>query len=101
VEQPAAGRLEGVGPPAEVDGGSTAAMKVGHVAGLKASVNQAVLGWSPTIRPRQRPLLPLLLQAGTTRVLLLNRGAHKLIQGTAPVQRQVLRQHRTEPLMEK
>jgi hypothetical protein len=27
----------------------------------------------------QRPLLPLLLQASTTRVLLLNRGAHKLI----------------------
>jgi hypothetical protein len=30
------GRLEGVGPPIEVDGGSTAVMKVGHVAGLKA-----------------------------------------------------------------
>jgi hypothetical protein len=35
VEQPAMGRLEGVGPPAEVDGGSTTATKVGHVAGLK------------------------------------------------------------------
>jgi hypothetical protein len=34
VEQPAIGRLEDVGPPAEVDGGSTAAMKGGHVAGL-------------------------------------------------------------------
>jgi hypothetical protein len=36
VEQPTAGKLEGVGPPAEVDGGSTAMTKVGHVAGLKA-----------------------------------------------------------------
>jgi hypothetical protein len=36
VEQPAVGRLEGMGPPAEVDGGSNAAMKMGHVAGLKA-----------------------------------------------------------------
>jgi hypothetical protein len=36
VEQPAMGRREDVEPPAEVDGGSTAAMKGGHVAGLKA-----------------------------------------------------------------
>jgi hypothetical protein len=28
-------------------------------------------------------------------------GAHRLIQGAAPEQCQVLRQHRTEPLMEK
>jgi hypothetical protein len=35
----------------------------------------------------------------TTRILLLNRGAHKLVQGTAPEQCQVLMQHRTEPLM--
>jgi hypothetical protein len=33
-----------------------------------------------------------------TCVLLLNRGAHKLIQGAAPEQRQVLMQHRTKPL---
>jgi hypothetical protein len=36
VEQPTASRLEDVGPPPEVDGGSTAAMEGGHVAGLKA-----------------------------------------------------------------
>jgi hypothetical protein len=35
-----------------------------------------------------------------TCVLLLNRGAHKLVQGAAPEQRQVLTQHRTEPLTE-
>jgi hypothetical protein len=35
VERPAAGRLEDVGPPAEVDGGSTAAMEGHHVVGLK------------------------------------------------------------------
>jgi hypothetical protein len=34
------------------------------------------------------------------RVLLLNRGGHKLIQGTTLQQRQVLMQHRTEPLIE-
>jgi hypothetical protein len=33
-------------------------------------------------------------------VLLLNRSAHKLIQGAAPEQRQVLMQHRTKPLTE-
>jgi hypothetical protein len=36
----------------------------------------------------------------TTRVLLLNRGAHKLIQGAAPEQRRVLTQHKTKPLTE-
>jgi hypothetical protein len=36
VEQPAAGRQEDVGPPAEVDGGSTAMMKGDHMACLKA-----------------------------------------------------------------
>jgi hypothetical protein len=36
-----------------------------------------------------------------THVLLLNRSAHQLVQGAAPEQRQVLTQHRTEPLMEK
>jgi hypothetical protein len=36
VEQPAMGRLEDVGPPAEVDGGSTAVMEGDHTAGLKA-----------------------------------------------------------------
>jgi hypothetical protein len=35
-----------------------------------------------------------------TRVLLLNRGAHKLVQGAAPEQRHVLTQHRVEPLIE-
>jgi hypothetical protein len=35
LEQPAAGRLEDVGPPAEVDGGSTAKMEGDHVAFLK------------------------------------------------------------------
>jgi hypothetical protein len=35
VEQHAAGRLEDVGPPAEVDGSSTAEMEGDHVAGLK------------------------------------------------------------------
>jgi hypothetical protein len=35
VEQPAAGRLEDVGPPAEVDSGSTAATERGHAASLK------------------------------------------------------------------
>jgi hypothetical protein len=36
-----------------------------------------------------------------TYVLLLNRSAHQLIQGAAPEQRQVLTQHKTEPLTEK
>jgi hypothetical protein len=36
VEQLAAGRLEDVGPPAEVDGGSITAMEGDHAAGLKA-----------------------------------------------------------------
>jgi hypothetical protein len=49
----------------------------------------------------QRPLLPLLLQASTTRVLMLNRSARQLVQGAAPEQCHVLTQHRTEPLTEK
>jgi hypothetical protein len=36
VEQLATGRLEDVGPPAEVDGGSITAMEGDHAAGLKA-----------------------------------------------------------------
>jgi hypothetical protein len=36
-----------------------------------------------------------------TRVLLLNRSLHQLIQGSVPEQCQVLTQHWTEPLMEK
>jgi hypothetical protein len=36
VEQLAAGRQEDVGPPTEVDAGSTAVMTGDHVAGLKA-----------------------------------------------------------------
>jgi hypothetical protein len=35
VEQPATGRLEDVGPPAKVDGGSTAETEGDHIAGLK------------------------------------------------------------------
>jgi hypothetical protein len=35
VGQPAAGRLEGMEPPAEVDGGSTIETKGDHVAGMK------------------------------------------------------------------
>jgi hypothetical protein len=35
-----------------------------------------------------------------TRILLLNRGAHKLVYGAALEQCQVLTQHRTKPLME-
>jgi hypothetical protein len=41
VEQAATGRLEDVGPPAEVDGGSTAAMEGNHAAGLKAKCRPA------------------------------------------------------------
>jgi hypothetical protein len=36
VEQPATGRQEDVGPPTEVDAGSTVAMKGDHMAGLMA-----------------------------------------------------------------
>jgi hypothetical protein len=67
---------------------------------LRWSADYAVLGWSAPSWPKQRPLLHLLLQASMTRVLLHNRGTHKLVQGEAPRQRQVLTQHRTEPLTE-
>jgi hypothetical protein len=100
VEQLALGRLEDVGPPAEVDGGSTAASKGDHVAGLKVECRLGSTWEECPSRPRQRPLLPLHLQASTTRVLLLNRGTHNLVQGAAPKQYQVLTQHRTEPLTE-
>jgi hypothetical protein len=76
VEQLATGRLEDVGPPAEVDGGSTVVMKGGgHMAGLKVECRPDgtwVEGRRAPSRPRQRPLLPPLLQASMTRVLLLN-----------------------------
>jgi hypothetical protein len=36
VEQPTTGRLEDVGPPAEVDGGSTTATNGDHMAVMKA-----------------------------------------------------------------
>jgi hypothetical protein len=36
VEQPVVGRLEDVGPPAEVDGGSTTVTERDHAAGLMA-----------------------------------------------------------------
>jgi hypothetical protein len=51
------GRREDVGPPTEVDAGSTVVMKGDHVTGLKV-----VLWRSAPIRPRQRPLLPIVLQ---------------------------------------
>jgi hypothetical protein len=65
----------------------------------RRTVDQVVLGWSTPSKPRQRPLLPL-LNTSATSVLLLNGGAHKLIQGVAPKQSQVLPKHRTEPLTE-
>jgi hypothetical protein len=85
VEQPTAGRLEGVEPPAEVDGDSTTEMEGDHVAGLKEGWTRQYMGGAPPppSRPRQRPLLPLLLDTSTISILLLNRGAHKLIQGAA------------------
>jgi hypothetical protein len=99
VEQPTAGRLEGVGPPAEVDGDSTTETEGDHMASLKEGCTRGdTWVWCPS-RPRQRPLLPLLLHTSTTSVLLLNRGSHKLIQGAALKQRQVLMKHRVEPLM--
>jgi hypothetical protein len=101
VEKPAAARLEDVGPPTEVDGGSTARTEGDHVAGLKMECSPGGTWAEHPVRPRQRPLLPLLLQASTTRILLLNRGTHKLVQGATPIQRQVLMQHRTKTLMEK
>jgi hypothetical protein len=64
------------------------------------SVDLVVLGWSVPSRLKQRPLLPLLLQASTTRVLLLDRGAHKLVQGASPEQCHVLMQHRIGPMTE-
>jgi hypothetical protein len=51
--------------------------------------------------PRQMPLLPVVLQASTTCVLLLSRSTHQLILGAAREQHQVLTQHRTKPLTEK
>jgi hypothetical protein len=81
VEQPTADRLEGVEPPAEVDGDSTGEMEGDHVAGLKEGWTRQYMGGAPPSRPRQRPLLPLLLDTSTISILLLNRGAHKLIQG--------------------
>jgi hypothetical protein len=50
--------------------------------------------------PKQRSVLPLLLHTSTTSVLLLNRGAHQLVQGASPKQRQVLMKHGVEPLTE-
>jgi hypothetical protein len=49
VEQLAVGRLEDVGLPAEVDGGSTAVMEGDHVASLKAKCR---LGGAWAERPR-------------------------------------------------
>jgi hypothetical protein len=74
------GRLEGMGSPAEVDGDSTAKMEGDHVAGLKEGCRPSGT-WvvRPPSRPRQRPLLPLLLHMSTTSVLLLNTGTHELV----------------------
>jgi hypothetical protein len=66
----------------------------------RRSVDQAVLGWSTPSRPRQRHLLPLLLNTSMTSVLLLNGGTHKLIQGATLKQHQVLPKHGTGPLSE-
>jgi hypothetical protein len=90
-----------MGPSAEVDAGSTAVMKGDHVAALKVECRPGGTWAERPVRPRQMPLFPLLLPASMTCVLLLNRSAHQLIQGAAPEQRQVLTQHRTEPLTEK
>jgi hypothetical protein len=49
VEQPAADRLEDVGPPAEVDGGSTTMMEGYHVAALKV---ECIPGGTWAERPR-------------------------------------------------
>jgi hypothetical protein len=59
VEQPAAGRLEDVGPPAKVDGGSTTEMEGDHVVGLKEECRLGGTLVERPSRPRQRPLLPL------------------------------------------
>jgi hypothetical protein len=90
VEQAATGRLEDMGPPAEVDSGSIAVTKGGHVAGRKVECRPGGTWVERPSRLGKRPLLPLLLQASTTLVLLLNRGADKLIQGAAPEEHQVL-----------
>jgi hypothetical protein len=66
----------------------------------RTSVDSVVLGWSAPSRPRKRLLLPLLLNTSMASVLLLNRGAHKLVQGAAPEQRQVLMNHKVKPLTE-
>jgi hypothetical protein len=87
VEQSAVGRLEGMGPPAVVDGGSAAETKGDHVASLKEECRPGGTWAERPSRPRHRPLLPLLLNMSAVSVLLLNRGAHKLIQGAAPEQR--------------
>jgi hypothetical protein len=49
-------------------------------------------------RPRQRSLLPLLLDTSVASILLLNRGAHKLVHGAASKKHQLLMKHRVEPL---
>jgi hypothetical protein len=46
------GRLEGMGPPAEVDSDSTTEMEGDHMAGMKGGgVDQAVLGQSTLVGP--------------------------------------------------
>jgi hypothetical protein len=50
----------------------------------RRTIDQVVLGWSTSSKPRTRPLLPL--NTSATSVLLLNGGAHKLIQVVAPKQ---------------
>jgi hypothetical protein len=47
VEQPTTGRLEGVEPPAEVDGDSTTEMEGDHVAGLKEGWTRQYMGGAP------------------------------------------------------
>jgi hypothetical protein len=79
VEQPAACRLEDVGPPAKVDSGSTIEMEGDHMAGPKVECRPSDTWVEHPSRPRQWTLLPLLLNMSVASVILLNGGAHKLV----------------------
>jgi hypothetical protein len=81
------GRLEGVGSPATVDGDSPTEIEGDHVASLTEECRPDGTSAERPSRPRQRPLLLLLPYMSTTSILLLNGGAHKLIQGASLKQR--------------
>jgi hypothetical protein len=100
VEQTATGRPEGVVPPPKVDGGPTAVTEGDHTASLMDECRLGGTWANRPSRPRQRPLLPLLLHTSMTSVLLLNRGAHKLIEGAAVKLHQVLTKYKVGPLTE-